>query len=379
MSDPFSRMESALVRILSRDGGGGTGFFVAPGLVVSCAHVTRSGVGSRIALYYLGKLLDGVIELQEPKEIADDQAFTSHPDISVIAIDPAIAHECLRLDPTSPEPQVRLHTRGFTKTLSQDPTEEPATFTYEGRHAVPGGWFLKLTAGEAVSGMSGGPLLDPVRGVVCGILKTSRQPSTDLGGWGIPISAVTDVLPDLLEMNHAATEYHARENAGIRAGGQSRHNLRLELAEWCSKESSRLRSRIASVPYLRDKLDPSRLNVEAHTRVGLRTKTHSAIHPYIPPAARSSRDGSPTFTYEEIVGENRKVVLLGDPGSGKSWVTALHAIRLADEAAELLNREDVEIDSVRIPIALRVDALQTTEREISLELPWLQSLRLMDH
>jgi hypothetical protein len=49
--------------------------------------------------------------------------------------------------------------------------------------------------------MSGSPLLDLTRGVVCGVLKTSRALDTDRGGWGVPARAVAEFLPEVIEAN----------------------------------------------------------------------------------------------------------------------------------------------------------------------------------
>jgi len=205
MSDLPSLLKSAIVRIERPDGGGGTGFFVAPGVVVSCAHVTRVGVGSTLSIRYLDRILPGTVVVQEPEEIPDD-GLTPYPDVGVIALQDAPDHACALIDQELPALFTRLHTQGFTQTLSDEPRPESAGFTYVGPHDVPGGSLLKLIADEAVGGMSGGPLLDLTRRVVCGMLKTSREPGTDRGGWGVPISAVIDLRPDLVEANGA---FHA--------------------------------------------------------------------------------------------------------------------------------------------------------------------------
>jgi hypothetical protein len=199
-----SYLESVTARIVNSGKTSGTGFFVAPGLLLSCAHVTRFGKGATVSVHYQGRKLPAEVILQAPEDVPDpDKFLTPYPDVSLVSLSERVDHDCVRLTPDLPSVGDHLRTRGFTKTLPGNFASEPATFTFDGEYIFDDGVYLKLSFGEAVPGTSGGPLLDPKRDLVCGILKTSRARGTDRGGFGIPISAVTRLRPDLLSENEA--------------------------------------------------------------------------------------------------------------------------------------------------------------------------------
>jgi len=92
----------------------------------------------------------------------------------------------------------RLHARGYTGTWDPNrPSGEPVLFTFEGLHDIDGGGLLKLAAGEAVPGMSGGPLLDLATGRVCGVVKTTRDARAPRGGWAVPVRLLQERHPDV--------------------------------------------------------------------------------------------------------------------------------------------------------------------------------------
>jgi len=196
-----SLLKSVIVRIAT-GGGGGTGFFVAPDTVLTCAHVVKASSGDPVSVFWGGRILHGRVTTRYPGENPIDGPFP-YPDLAVIEVPVGSGNLCAALDTRLPELDARLHSRGFTTTWSPLPTEEPSTFTYEGLHEIGDGALLKLSSGEAVPGMSGSPLLDLSRGVVCGVLKTSRALDTERGGWGVPARALAEFLPEIIEANEA--------------------------------------------------------------------------------------------------------------------------------------------------------------------------------
>lgn len=192
---------SCLVKVVG-PGVAGTGFFVTSDLVLTCAHVTQSAMGRKVAIEYGGQVFAGTVVGQAPEGPCSEE-FAPYPDLAVVRIVGAPAHPCVILEPARPLVGTTLYTVGFTNTLPAGDGLEPATFTYVGLHRVDGGDFLKLSTGEAVAGMSGGPLFDLERGTVCGVIKTSRALDTDRGGWGVSVAAASSIYPELLEENHA--------------------------------------------------------------------------------------------------------------------------------------------------------------------------------
>jgi hypothetical protein len=135
----------------------------------------------------------------------------------------------------------RMYTFGFSQ---EYPDGEPATVECEGMMPGPQR-LLKLKAGQIVPGTSGGALLNVSTGGVCGVVKRSRDPTSDLGGRAVPVEIVLRTFPELAALQ---TDYHAKhgEWRALRspeqtAGAPSRPTTS-GLAAW---ERQRLEQRIA--------------------------------------------------------------------------------------------------------------------------------------
>ena len=61
--------------------------------------------------------------------------------------------------------------------------------------------FLRVKDDELPAGTSGAPLLDRRRGVVCGVLKTSRELDSPYGGLAIPASKVRETFAGVWQEN----------------------------------------------------------------------------------------------------------------------------------------------------------------------------------
>ncbi|MGO9351943.1 MAG: NACHT domain-containing protein [Mycobacterium sp.] len=131
--------------------------------------------------------------------------------------------------------------------------------------------------------------------------------------------------------------------------------VRDQLAEWCNRESARHQHNMRRLPYLTGRGDPTTINVEASVWVGPRGEAQSTDDPYLPAAARVRASQNLT-TYDNVVSRHPRVIVLGDPGAGKSWALQMHAIRLANAAADQL-KNAVDPKDVDVPIAVRCDAL----------------------
>ncbi|MEV6104311.1 serine protease [Streptomyces sp. NPDC051940] len=190
-----------LVRISGPGAAGGTGFFVAPRTVVTCAHVVAGGDGLQAA-WHGGSAAARIVAVHPPADGSPAPGPYPHPDLAVLEVE-RIGHPCVRLDTDEPRWEDRLHGSGYTRTWSPAQAQlEPVTFTYEGVHDV-GGDLLKLAGGQAVSGMSGGPLLNLRTMGVCGVLKTSRDTGRAAGGWGVPVGLLGALHPEVLRAHDA--------------------------------------------------------------------------------------------------------------------------------------------------------------------------------
>lgn len=171
----------------------GCGFFIAPRLVVTCAHVV--GELDEGAPIDLRRWTGEGLQVLGPATIIglfphDDIAF-----ISTTVDNPDYA-------PLSGDAQIRdaLVAVGFPKRDDRqeftqlDASYEGSTqFQYtSGRSGVE----VKFKAGQVEPGFSGGPLLNLRTGRVMGVVVATRDRHTDLGGWAVAVDLLSNLLKD---------------------------------------------------------------------------------------------------------------------------------------------------------------------------------------
>jgi hypothetical protein len=192
-----------VVRLAPVDGRGvgGTGFFAAPGCVLTCAHVIRDaetmsvtpelGLAVAVGTSWLGRVV--------ARSAAGGPGLWPFPDLAVLRLNGAAAHPVVRLSGEDPAGDVDCHTWGFLVRDREDAVHgSPVSFRFEG---VEGDGYFKLKAGQAMPGLSGAPLICPVRRAVVGVITGTRDKTSDLGGFASPIAALLcggDGVPEAL-------------------------------------------------------------------------------------------------------------------------------------------------------------------------------------
>src|SRR5215469_11731555 len=169
----------------------GCGFYIAPDLIVTCAHVVGSKApGSDINLR---KWSSVGVEMLPPARVLflfrdDDIAFLQ-------SAGPGEAVAALGADVRLRDPLVAV---GFPR---REDREERDHFeaTYEGQTlflAASGraGIEEKFKGGQVEPGFSGGPLLNLRTKRVMGVVVATRDKRNDLGGWAIDIEVVAKRL-----------------------------------------------------------------------------------------------------------------------------------------------------------------------------------------
>jgi hypothetical protein len=201
--EPLIRDEllpAATVRI---DIGGlhaGSGFFAAPGLVVTCEHVLRP-LNLATGASASDVRVIGTDERQyQGLDVADiSEAY----DLAVLRVEPAHSHACALLAAglvggdylvTFGAPQ--RHPEGV-------PTELRAEGMTAGKPPM-----MKLSQGNVQPGMSGSPVLSLRTGGVCGVLKRTRDPTQALGGYAIPVETLFRLSRTLERLNG---QFHERD------------------------------------------------------------------------------------------------------------------------------------------------------------------------
>ncbi len=147
--------------------------------------VVRESRSQSVQVYCQGRgeFIEAVLDqiLPEPFDLA--LLRLTHPNLN---------SSCVYLD-KSVQPNDPLYSYGYSDIL---PDGDPVTLYCEG---ISGGEvpFIKFKAGQVRPGLSGSPLLNLRTRKVCGIVKFTRDRTTDLGGGGIPTSLILEKFPTL--------------------------------------------------------------------------------------------------------------------------------------------------------------------------------------
>lgn len=158
----------------------GSGFFVAPNWVLTCAHVALRGEGGAMAdggrevgLTFDGRTVRGRVEWAEPMEKPGSGLWPA-PDLALIRLLEPAPHACVWLTERTSKVFTRKEVAFFGCTEVDGEIED-----FSGRCTIRGelGKDGKLRLGnedEIPSGASGGPVVDLARGEVIGVLKARR-------------------------------------------------------------------------------------------------------------------------------------------------------------------------------------------------------------
>ncbi|MBD0695678.1 trypsin-like peptidase domain-containing protein [Streptomyces sp. CBMA123] len=182
------------VRIEAATGFRGSGFLVAPGLVVTCAHVVldRRGVTEGLVVRNGSSahpVPPGAVRA-EPDTMSGG-ALEPFPDLALLDV-PAVAGAGYPVAPLADgeaEPGSWLTALGYS---TQTPTPGPSADTTALQVVGRSGEFIGVT-GLVQPGFSGSMLAGP-DGLVRGVLKGTRSYKQDLGGWYIPLAALLAFL-----------------------------------------------------------------------------------------------------------------------------------------------------------------------------------------
>ena len=190
----YELLRQCTVRILTLvKTGHGSGCFVAPGLILTCAHVVKAAQlnTASVEVYWHGQSHSAQLTISLPD-----------PDLALLQVN-LTEHTCVYLHEEA-TPFDALYSYGYPDDY---PGGDPATFTLEGR-AGEQGEQLKFKTGQVRLGLSGAPLLNVRTGHVCGIVQLTRDRNNDLGGRAVPATTVLRVFPKLVSQQQ---QYHLQD------------------------------------------------------------------------------------------------------------------------------------------------------------------------
>ncbi|MFJ3232720.1 trypsin-like peptidase domain-containing protein [Streptomyces sp. NPDC086787] len=204
----------------------GSGFFIAPNWVLTCAHVVVGGEGSEVSVVYETgpgqgpAAVTGQVAATLPERV--EHLVTGSwpaPDLALVRLREPVGHDCVYVSerPAAHYGEGRVFYAGWTVTGGQLQVLD-GFLSVQG---TIGGWSagaqLRLGHNDLPPGVSGGPVIDPVRGEVIGILKSRADHGTGGTSTGIerlrtlrvPPNAVTTEHDDLYQaVFHAHDRYH---------------------------------------------------------------------------------------------------------------------------------------------------------------------------
>jgi tetratricopeptide (TPR) repeat protein len=177
----------------------GTGFFVAKGKILTCAHVVQGYEKEVILVIWQG---------QEWTTATVEKILPSPIDLALLQVKlPEGYHPpCVLLDDKY-APFDHLYVYGYPDDF---PGGGSVTIDCDGIANDRGVTLIKAKAGQVRPGHSGSPALNNETGQVCGIVSETRGRSTNLGGLLIPVSTVFSQFPELQSWNKEIHEQDRR-------------------------------------------------------------------------------------------------------------------------------------------------------------------------
>ena len=185
----------------------GAGFFVAPGTVITCAHVAGNGAGLTVRWERDGQPPQEVPVSGPPMVLAGGgrpipALDAGYPDLAVLKIAGFNGHPCVSIDPQWPGPHDQFQVFGYPREGGAEQLT-PARLTYRGTHGTAPTAFLDLASDTIKPGMSGAAVLNLRTGGICGVVVASKHPSRPDGAMVIPWPAVEAALGEVLAANRA--------------------------------------------------------------------------------------------------------------------------------------------------------------------------------
>lgn len=212
MADRLEDLLRACTVRVDGDRWASTGFFVAPNMVITAAHV---GEISDALTVFWERDAQSVLKLHVSERIAivvgEERPIAGaeyyYPNIAVLAIKAQVSHPCVRIDPDLP-----IQGDDFLSYVySQRGGAAVSTsllFSYQGIRGSQATAYLDLAADKVRSGMTGSAILNLRTRNVCGILVASYDQRIPARAVAIPWRTIKADIGELLAANRA---FHKRD------------------------------------------------------------------------------------------------------------------------------------------------------------------------
>ncbi|WP_320780258.1 trypsin-like peptidase domain-containing protein [Streptomyces sp. CRN 30] len=176
-----------------RDQYWGSAFFVAPGWLLTCAHVVGKGgdavwrSGNAVGVTWQGGTTTGEVVLAKPRPEAPDTGGSrwQFPDIALVRVRDADDARCVWLSDRAPAIPARVGLHGWSRE-----TGDLGMRHGLGEAEALDGKALLLSGSLPVEGVSGGPVIDLRYGAVIGLNKGRGRNE----GAAVPITALRELF-----------------------------------------------------------------------------------------------------------------------------------------------------------------------------------------
>jgi tetratricopeptide (TPR) repeat protein len=184
-----SRRLAELVARIDRldDRPAGTGFFVAPGWVLTCAHVVNELDEVLVVPHAGGGPLPARVRARSAAP-EPGRLLPPFPDLALVELVEPFEHRCVLLedvDPGQDQDCVAWGYSGWEEGVV--PQGSAARLQFQGRD---GDGFLGFKDDVVRRGLSGSPLVCPQRRAVVGVVTATRDQTKNVGGWACPVGAL---------------------------------------------------------------------------------------------------------------------------------------------------------------------------------------------
>lgn len=326
-------------------GGWGTGFFVATGLILTCAHVVRKAVDSQVTVSYPAREapLSAIV-----KTTADDGNTL---DLALVELsEPLFDHPCVLLDEEPVAIGEALYSYGYLESYANAAPVRPINEGETG-DTPP---LLKLQGAQIEKGISGAALLNLKTGKVCGMVKETRATGSDLGGGAIPTRVILAQFPELRSLQQM---FHEKDRCWINLITPHGIDFQPYLQAILTDKNYQKWQELYTPTTVEDRrqMPEQETKIASQRRFSSPLKLRAEIVKPDKQEQGNQLDGAPELQeqieqWDVLTGlqnyEGEHVVLIGKPGSGKS--TSLE--RLLWEEAE----KALQDPNTRIPVLVKL-------------------------
>ena len=327
----------------------GTGFFVAPGLILTAAHVVERFDGEPILIRWKAEqAVPAQSVWAEPPWCPPGIDIYPLPDLAMLHAQAALSydHPCAMLA------ERIVGSDGFLADgygpAETDPdriSPNPVRVDYEGMKPEVGGDLIKCKGSLLDQGMSGAPLLDLSSGYVVGVVKAQRSAELPVGLYAVSVKSLLNRRPDLWATSQLFHQSDQRWRQAIEPASTVRDSR--------SATTNLLQATLSTVERRTKNLPPLVNRAALHQTVWVRHIGRSSQN-RATPRNEGPPDPNPVaerFRWRPLRTIGKTTVVQGLPGYGKSWLLAYHAETIATDSLGALD-DRAEPERLRIPLLL---------------------------